>query len=191
MENFDNEIWKDIPNYEGLYQASNLGRIRSLDRVTNYKNKGKCIKKGKILKLYLVHNYVGCRLMVNGISKNKLVHRLVWTAFNGQIPEGYEVNHLDERPVNNRLENLNLVTHKENINWGTRNKRVSDKEKTIKKGKPIIQYDLEGNVIKEWSSSWEIVRLTNYSRKSIVGCCKNLYGFKTAYGYVWKYKEQI
>lgn len=184
------EIWKDIIGYEGFYQASNLGRIRSLDRVSNYRNNGTAIKKGKILKTYLVRGYIGCRLMVNGQPKNKLVHRLVWEAFNGTIPEGYEINHIDENPINNLLSNLSLITHRDNINWGSRNKRVSEKQKQLMNSKKIIQYDLNKNIIKEWNSSWEIFREKNYSRKSIIGCCNNKYGFKTAYGYVWKYKEQ-
>ena len=160
-ENNIQETWKDIPGYEGLYQASNLGRIRSFKR-----NNIRILKPGKnrdgsgyyIVKLYL-----------NSVRKNVSVHRLLWTAFNGLIPEGLQINHLNENKADNRLENLSLCTPKENTNYGTCIARRAKKF-----SKPVIQLDKNGNFIKEWSSSHEIQRQLGYLASNIRSCCCNL-----------------
>lgn len=161
MENLS-EIWKDIPNYEGLYQASNMGKIRSLDRVVNGKYGNKPIKKGKILKQFHVGN--GHRAQVclikNGIRHYPIVSRLILETFVGVIPEGMQVNHIDENPANNALSNLNLMSPKDNTNWGTGIERSANTRKKLMKGrfqycdnpnaKPILQYSLDGEFIKRW-----------------------------------------
>lgn len=172
------EIWKDIPEYEGLYQASNMGRIKSLERIDALGHR----LKEKILKPQINRRYYKVCLCKQSIKKAYRVHRLVWEAFNGQIPEGYEINHLDERPVNNRLENLNLVTHKENCNWGTRSERS-----TKKRSKPVLQFTLDNILVKEFPSTIQIERELGFSCGNIVNCCKGRY--KQAYGYIWRYKE--
>ena len=184
MEIFDNEIWKDIPNYEGLYQASNLGRVKSLERIDALGHK----RKEKILKPRISHNgYYLIGLHKNLIRKFYCVHRLVWKVFNGQIPEGYEINHLDESPVNNALSNLSLVTHKENINYGTRNERAGKVLKNGKKSKPVLQFDLQDNFIKEYPSTHQVERETGFRQGYIVKCCNGKY--KQAYNFKWKYKN--
>ena len=168
------EIWKKIDGYEN-YEISNLGRVKSL----NYHR----TVKEQVLKPFKNNNgYLRVFLYENGKRKKYLIHRLVWEAFNGPIPEGYEVNHLSEDKMQNNLENLNLMSHKENMNFGTRNERTS---KTL--SKPVIQYDLSGNVIKEYPSVIEVHRQTGYSQGHISSCCNGL--LKTAYNYIWKYKE--
>lgn len=178
-----NEEWKDILGFEGIYQASNLGRIKSLERFKKGKNGCLVTVKEKILKPQINRTgYYIVALCKNSIVKKYQVHRLVWEAFNGQIPEGYEINHLDERPVNNRLENLNLVTHKENCNWGTRNERS-----TKKRSKVVLQFTLEDILIKEYPSAHQVERETGFANQYISACCNGKY--KTAYGYKWRYKE--
>lgn len=185
------EIWKDIPNYEGLYQASNYGRIRSLDRVRKYKSSNQygdyvMIQniKGRILKpIDIGKGYYRVTLS----KKPFFIHRIVWVTFNGRIPEGYEINHIDENPSNNRLDNLELVTHKENMNWGTRNQRVSKKMTNGKLSKPVSQYDLNGKLIATFPSSMEIQRLFNYNHSNIEKCCNHIKHYNTAYGYKWEY----
>ena len=115
----DIEWWKPIPGYEGYYAASTKGRVRNL-------------KTGKILKqtscgASLKYRKVG--LHVGGVRKLCRVHKLVWITFKGEIPEGYEINHIDEDPGNNALYNLELLTHKENINYGTGIKRCHNRKK--------------------------------------------------------------
>lgn len=170
----ENEIWKDILGYEGLYQASNLGRIKS-------------IRKNIILKPCLPNGYVQVRLSKNGIITNLYVHRLVWEAFNGKIPEEMQVNHINEVKNDNRLINLNLMSRTENLNWGTCQIRRSIKNINGKKSKVIYQFDLYNKLIKEWPSIMEIKRKLSYSTGNIYLCCKN--NRKSAYGYIWKFKE--
>lgn len=178
------EIWNDIPDFENQYQASDLGRIKSLDRVVVYSDGRKYSYKSKIIKPSTINSgYNIARLSVNCVCKNFLIHRLVWMAFNGKIPEGMQINHKDENRTNNKLSNLELVTCKENINWGTH----KDKQKKAQKNLPVIQYDLNGNFIKEWNGVREVENTLGYYHSNISICCKGK--VKTAYGYIWKYKE--
>lgn len=192
------EIWKDIPGYEGLYQASNLGMVRSLDRMVNGRKGFYRIIKGKILTPSInSFGYKRVRLYNNRISNMKFVHVLVWEAFNGPKPEGMQVNHINEVKTDNRLENLNLMSPKENTNWGTGILRRSKKQKNGKKAKPVIQYDLEGNFIKEWPSAREVKRVLGHSHIAEMASGKEIkhpdghtYHIKQIGGYVWRYKEK-
>ena len=184
MLNGNEEIWRDIPNYEGLYQASNLGRIKSLERIDTL---GRRVNE-RILKPSITCNgYYIVGLCKNSIGKWYSAHRLVWEAFNGPIPEGYEINHINEKKFDNRLENLNLMTHRENINYGTGIKRSAKKQTNGKRSKIVLQFDLNDNYIKEYPSAHQVERDTGFDNSSICDCCNGK--LKTAYGYKWKYKE--
>ena len=110
----ENEVWKDISEYQGKYQVSNFGRVKSLGN-----DKG---RKEKILKhnLIIIHcknrDYIQhrIRLWKNGKEKRIFIHRLVYQTFIGEIPNGYQIDHRDNNPQNNKLENLQLLTHSEN-----------------------------------------------------------------------------
>lgn len=182
-----NEIFKDIPDYEGLYQVSNLGRVKSLERYVNCKSGCKALKKGKILKIQKNNNgYSIVGLHKNGKRKLYLIHRLVYESFNGPIPDGMQVNHINEDKTDNHLENLNLMDCKTNINWGTHNKRVSEKMTNGKRSITVLQYDLDNNFIKEWVSVNEVHRQLGFSCGNISLSCRGFY--KSYKGYVWKYK---
>ena len=173
------EIWKKIEGYEN-YEVSNLGNVKSL----NYLRTG----KEQILKPAKMKNgYSYVFLSKNGKGKIYRVHRLVWEAFNGRIPEGYQVNHINERKNDNRLENLNLMTPKENCNYGTRNERSAKARTNGKRSKPVLQLDFDGNIIREWSSTREVERQTGYAQGNISYCCNGKY--KYAYGFRWCYKK--
>ena len=109
------EVWKDVDGYQGLYQVSNFGRVKSL----NYNKTG----KEKILKhdLVVIHHknrdYIQHQIILhkNGKRKHFLIHRLVYQTFIGEIPNGYQIDHRDNNPQNNKLENLQLLTRSENI----------------------------------------------------------------------------
>lgn len=108
------EIWKDIKNYEGLYQVSNLGKVRSL-----YKwdiNKKQYIKENKILKLNTRNNYYIVQLTKNKKRKSKQVHRLVAEAFILNPKNKPFINHIDFNTKNNNINNLEWCTQKENVN---------------------------------------------------------------------------
>lgn len=113
------ETWKDVKGYEGLYQVSDLGRIRSLGRITNSKNDSKCKKRERILiQEITVFGYCRVRLFdLNGKAKHYAVHRIVAQEFIGN-PDGFEINHKNEIKTDNRVENLEIVTSKQNCNYG-------------------------------------------------------------------------
>lgn len=172
------EIWKDIKGYEGLYQVSNLGRIKSLPKAGNHWN-------GKILAQNYNRKYARI-----GLSKGKLttenVHRLVAMAFIPNPLNLPEVNHKDENPSNNRVDNLEWVTHKENMDYGTQIKRGA-----ISRGIPTIQYSYDGKFIREWHSIAEAargIRPDSYValKTEIARVCNG--EKKHALGFIWKWK---
>lgn len=194
----EEEIWKDIyyynepkkewVDYRGLYQVSNFGRVRSLDRIVNHNHNHNHIKyltlKGKCLKtLKGGKGYLHVRLYKDGIPKRYKISRLVYFTYNPDADTKLQVNHIDEDKLNNRLDNLNLMTAKENCNYGTRNIRSA-----LALSKTVLQFDKNGNFIKDWSSIKEAARITNMSASNIVRCCKERTKF--CGGFIWKYKEK-
>ena len=137
------EIWKDIPGYEGLYQVSNYGNVKSLN-YRGTKGKHKCLKQNTDK-----YGYKVVILANHGKYKSYKVHRLVASAFI-ENPNNYpQVNHLDENPANNNYLNLEWCTAKYNINYGTRNKRAGEAqmgEKNHRYGKPAWNKGLKGAI---------------------------------------------
>lgn len=118
------EIWKPVVGYEGLYEVSNTGRVRSLDRYVKSKSNSYRLIKGKVLSGFITrYGYVRCFIRVNGVGRGYFVHRLVAEAF---IPNPYnlpQVNHRDENPSNDNVDNLEWCNAKYNMNYGTRQER--------------------------------------------------------------------
>lgn len=179
------EIWNKVRNYEN-YEVSNLGGARSL----NYMHTGKI----KLLKLNLQKTgYLQVTLYKNKKPITYKVHRLVWEAFNGEIPEGMQVNHINEVKTDNRLENLNLMTPKENSNWGTAIQRRVEKQKGVRRPyvnqnlcKTVLQFTLDGVLVKQWPSTKECCR-NGFNQGHVAECCRG--ERKTYKGFIWKYKE--
>lgn len=116
-----NEIWKDVKGYEGLYQVSNLGRVKSLDRIDR---KGR-LRKGRILKPSSNgRGYLNVCLTVDNIPHTIKVHRLVAEAFISNPDNLPQVNHKDEIKTNNHADNLEWCTAEYNSNYGSRNVRM-------------------------------------------------------------------
>ena len=168
------EIWKDKKDYEGHYQVSNWGRVKS-------------IKFGKeiILKQSIRHGYYYVCLSKNGIVKTYLVHCLVAEAFIDNSDNLPQVNHKDENKLNNSVDNLEWCDAKYNCNYGTRTERLSKSQINGKRSKIVIQYNLDGTFVREWPSAMECER-NGYKNTGISKCC--LGKLKTYKGYIWKYK---
>lgn len=111
------EIWKDIKAYEGLCQISNNGNVKSLARIGSRQCKNdKILKPYKTGPSYKTENcYLSVYLCKNKIRKPKLVHRLVFEAFEGVINEGFVINHINGIKNDNRINNLESCTQKQNI----------------------------------------------------------------------------
>ena len=118
------EIWKDIEGFESIYQVSNHGRVRSLDRLDNLGKRIKGIIR-KISKQSSGHNYV--LLSKNGKPKRESVHRLVGNAFIPNPNNLPYMNHKDENPDNNRVENLEWCTVLYNNTYNNRHKKIGQK----------------------------------------------------------------
>lgn len=172
----EKEIWKPIKGYEGFYEVSNFGNIKSL----NYNKTG---KQRLLTTRDNGRGYVYVVLSKEGIHRNKYVHRLVAESFVENTRKGIakEVNHKDECTSNNYYKNLEWVTRKENNIYGTRLEKVAKARSKI-----VVQYDKNGNLIREWKSACEIQRVLGFSQGHISNCC--LCKTKSAYGYKWVYK---
>ena len=172
------EIFKDIKDYEGLYQVSNLGQILSL----NYYRSGKpkLLKPGKNKKGYLLVN-----LYKNRKRKSYKIHQLVAEHFIPNPDNLPEINHIDEDKTNNRVDNLEWKSHKDNCNHGTRNERIAKTMTNGKRSKPVLQLSLSGELIREWPSISECGR-NGFNHRNIVSCCNGK--LKQYKGFRWMYK---
>ncbi len=168
----DGEEWKPVVGYEGLYEVSNYGRVRRL--------------KWQLVKPKKEHcGHMRINLYRRGEKKPVLVHRLVAEAFIPN-PNNYPViNHKDERPANNRVENLEWCTHKHNANWGTRNKRIS--ENSANKS-AVISIDKKTGEKKHYPSISAACKALGVSCSSSISEAAS--GMrKSAYGKRWIYAE--
>lgn len=184
------EVWREIKGYEGLYEVSNLGRVRSLRHQHGYRRKvPKILKPGKKKSGYLYVN-----LCKNGKVTSKYVHRLVAEAFIENPLNLPQINHIDENKTNNVVfldENGNFVPEKSNLEWISQKDNVrygTGIERRAKaQSRRVLQFNLDGNLIREWISLMEVSRQTGWSQGAISECCRGEY--KTSHGYVWRYAE--
>ncbi len=168
-----NEIWMPVVGFEGLYEVSNLGRVKSLKRNTT---------SGGIMKTNINKGYEYVHLCKNGKHYNGKVHRLVAEAFLPNPQYKREVNHKDENKLNNSLANLEWATRKENSNYGTGAERAAQKCR-----KKIVQLDMDGNELHLWDSSLAIERTLGFAASNIRTVC--IGKAKSAYGFRWKHER--
>lgn len=170
-----NEIWKDIPGYEGLYQVSNMGRVLSLHYRKS--NKARLLSPRKER-----HNYLNVFLCKNGHKEIKKIHQLVALAFLPNPNKYTEINHKDENPQNNRADNLEWCSRNYNMNYGNRASKFIEAS-----GHKILQMDMSCNVIKEWPSVRTAAKHIGVANQNLFATLKGRQ--KTCGGYKWKYVE--
>ena len=174
------EEWRDIKGFEGLYQISSYGRVKSLER-TVWNGKGYYKKSEKIRKGYdNGDGYLYVNLCKEGKRKQYRINRLVAMAFIPNPNNLPEVNHKDENTKNNCVENLEYCSRSYNINHGTRNKRVAKKL-----SKPVFSVNKESGLIMWWQSASEASRQLGISQGNICDCLKGRQ--KSTGGYYWHY----
>ena len=176
-----------------LYEVHDGGKIWS-----KYWKKyldGSIIKKGYVK--------VGLKC-IDGKYRSFLWHRVIWYLLKGEIPEGMQVNHIDENKQNNHISNLNLMTCKENVNWGTGIERRAEKHKGITRSEEykikirnhpnmskLVVAVKDGNVVMEFASTQE-TRRNGFDQGAVSACCRNCYlrqGNNFFKGYQWYFKE--
>lgn len=165
------EIWKDIPDYEGIYQISNFGKIRSC-------------KNNKIRKQIKQRSgYMRIILTKNSKQRATSVHILVAKCF-VKNQNGYRyVNHIDGDKTNNNADNLEWVTASQNMQHAFKNGLAKTHPWSVK----VAQYSVDGKLIKTWNRMADITRFLNCHHSQISDCCRGKQN--TCKGYIWKYAE--
>ena len=181
------EVWKDIEGYDGAYQVSNLGRVKSVERLTTrpcqYGVREYHIPEKVLRQRMGTSGYLCVNLHHDGKQVTEMIHRLVALHFCKGYADGMTVNHIDEVKTNNRADNLEWVTQKENNNHGTGIARRK------KHPKQVVQMSLTGEVIRTFPSLKEAAKATNCHPTRIGHCCHGRE--KTAAGFKWKFINPI
>lgn len=174
------EVWKPIRGYEGYYEVSSLGRVRSIARTITKSNGIKLKVEEKLLtQATITGGYLAVCLSKNGKWHCYLAHRLVAQTFIPNPENLKDVNHINEVKTDNRLENLEWLSHKDNMNFGTARERALKKIR-----KPVVQVDkVTGEIIERFPSGTEAIKKTGI--KSIFNCTRGKQ--KSAGGYLWRY----
>lgn len=180
---FENEEWRPIQGYEGLYEISNMGRVRSIDHYVK-NGRGLRIVSGRILKTTITCNgYEMLRLGKNG--KHKAVHRLVASAFIPNPCNLPDVNHKDENKSNNVVWNLEWCNHSYNALYGTCQDRLRQYKNT-----PVLMIDKKnGKVLNRFDSMKIAMEKTGVNKVTISAVCRGIR--KIGGGYIWKYAEKF
>jgi len=186
------ETWKPIVGYEGLYEVSNMGRIKSLPKTIDIhrclQHRNEKIFNGSKDN----HGYMCVTLCNNGKRKTFKVHRLVAYAFIPNPDNLPQINHKDENKANNCVENLEWCDQSYNINYGNRNKKcilTKNKNGSFGAEVPILQYTFDGVFVKRYSSLSEVERTTGKCYVSVICCCSGK--FTHSYDYIWIYEKDV
>lgn len=181
MKNICIEEWRAVVGYEGLYEVSSFGRVKSLPKVWLKYDGTPLRQKERILKERPTRNgYLRVCLRKNGKSTDAYIHRLVCEAFLPNPHSFSDVNHKDENKLNNHIENLEWCSRSFNNNYGSHNEKSA-----ISRGKPVAKYSLSGKLLKTYPSARSADRDTGIDQSLIGLVCKGVY--KQAGGFIWKF----
>ena len=189
--NIKKEVWKDVEGYEGFYQISNLGRVKSL--------KQKSFSREKIMKIIVnpKFGYAQLNFRVDNKIKCFKIHRLVAIAFIPNPENKPDVNHIDGNKLNNCVTNLEWCSKSENMIHAFKNGLCvfTEEKKALmlvglrkKICKKVLQYDKLGNLIKEHDSVEEAAMHVGGNQSNVSNCCNKKSGYNTVKGFVFKYK---
>lgn len=195
MQSDENEIWKPIHGYEGLYEASNFGRIKSLERMVEKMYKGrsrKYLHKERVLTPTIVNGYYHVTLCKNDGLKNHqkfLLHRLVASSFYDNPLKKPQINHKNGIKTDNYIDNLEWATHGENIRHAVNTGlKIAPRGVNSTCSIPISQFTLNGIFVRHWAGASEVQRELGYFQSNISHCVRGLK--KHAHGFIWKRQSQ-
>lgn len=194
IESLPNEEWRDVVGYEGLYQVSNMGRVKSLPRLILFCDGRRRFYNERIVKSQKVSTgYRNVSLYRNAVVEKIYVHRLVANAFLQNNNKYTDVNHLDGCKTNNKAENLEWCNRSRNIKHAYENKlRESYTYNAIQSiSKTVLQFTPYGEFVAEYPSTMEASRITKYNQSQIATYCRGENKrFLTYKGYIWRYKDE-
>ena len=170
-EDLEGEVWKDIDGFEGLYQVSSFGRVKSLKRYVKKSNGKTMLVNERICKPFVNKGYFYVTLSKNGHQPNKKVHRLVASAFIPNPKSLPHINHKDEVLSNNKASNLEWCTEDYNRHYGTGLLRMKQTWRR-RYGVPIIRYATNGAESKRYECSKDLIE-DGFDRRAVYRCCKN------------------
>ena len=183
------ELWREVPGYDGRYEVSNHGRVKSNDMVIfNHLTGNNNFRKGRVLSLQNRNGYLQVRLLMNGVGQTVKVHRLVAESFVKKEKGCNVVNHLDGDKTNNKSENLEWTTVKGNVRhaWDMGLNRFSEDQRRRQKEKlsiKIIGKNIKTGEVLQFDSAAECGRMLNTAKSKIRDCCNGK--IEKLKGWVW------
>lgn len=194
LENLPNEEWRDVVGYEGLYQVSNLGRVKSLRRRLKHSDGRLRFYPEKIIKdLNTGTGYRHVCLYQNKRRKQSYVHRLVAEAFIPNPNNFGDVNHIDGCKTNNHYQNLEWCSRSKNIKHAYDNGlKSSHLSEAIKhRSRIVLQYTQDGELIAQYTSASKAAKKNRFNQGNISKYCRGENKRKATYkGYIWRYKDE-
>ena len=194
IESLPNEEWRDVVGWEGLYQVSNLGRVKSLPRCIEHKDGREFFYPSKVIKNQKIGTGYRSVVLHRANIKNQYdVHRLVAETFIPNPNNLSDVNHKDGCKTNNILSNLEWCSRSDNLKHAYKNglSRVHIDEAIKECSRPVIQHAPSGEIIAEYASARKAAKASGYNQGRISQYCRGENKkYSTYKGYIWRYKDE-